>query len=113
MCAARRRATMPASRRAGRGCNRRSSSSSRPITARSATTTPPILFSEGVVKGRITLNEFVAFTATNHARMYGLHPRKGSIAIGSDADIAIWEADRRTKITAQNLHQGADYTPYE
>jgi dihydropyrimidinase len=73
----------------------------------------PILFSEGVVKGRITLNQFVAFTATNHAKMYGLSPRKGTIAIGSDADIAIWDPTRQTKITASALHQGADYTPYE
>src|SRR5262249_12272861 len=73
----------------------------------------PILFSEGVVKSRITLNQFVAFSATNHAKMYGFHPRKGTIAIGSDADIAIWDPKRKTKITAPNLHHGADYTPYE
>jgi dihydropyrimidinase len=73
----------------------------------------PILFSEGVVKRRITLNHFVAVTATNHAKMYGLHPRKGTIAIGSDADIAIWDPKQKSTITAANLHQGADYTPYE
>jgi dihydropyrimidinase len=73
----------------------------------------PILFSEGVVKGRITLNQFVALTATNHARMYGLYPRKGAIAIGADADIAIWDPERKTVIAAADLHQGADYTPYE
>jgi dihydropyrimidinase len=73
----------------------------------------PILFSEGVVKGRITLNQFVAFTATNHAKVYGLHPRKGTIAVGSDADIAIWDPTRSAKITAADLHHGADYTPYE
>jgi dihydropyrimidinase len=73
----------------------------------------PILFSEGVVKGRITLNQFVAFTATNHAKVYGLHPRKGTIAVGSDADVAIWDPNRTTKITAADLHHGADYTPYE
>src|SRR6266404_3431470 len=73
----------------------------------------PILFSEGVVKGRITLNQFVAVSATNHAKMYGLHPRKGTIAIGSDADIAIWDPKRTLKITATDLHHGADYTPYE
>src|SRR5215470_3408470 len=73
----------------------------------------PILFSEGVVKGRMTLNDFVAFTATNHAKMYGLHPRKGAIAIGADADIAIWDPTRTVKIAAANLHHGADYTPYE
>ncbi len=73
----------------------------------------PILFSEGVVKGRITLNQFVALSSTNHARMYGLHPRKGTIAVGSDADIAIWDPDRKVKITAGDLHHGPDYTPYE
>jgi dihydropyrimidinase len=73
----------------------------------------PILFSEGVVKGRITLNQFVAFTSTNHAKVYGLHPRKGTIAVGSDADIAIWDPNRSAKITAADLHHGADYTPYE
>jgi dihydropyrimidinase len=45
--------------------------------------------------------------------MYGLHPRKGSIAIGSDADIAIWDPRRTVKITSAGLHHGADYTPYE
>lgn len=73
----------------------------------------PILFSEGVVKGRISLQQFVALTATNHARTYGLYPRKGSIAIGSDADIAIWDPQRQTTITHDLLHDGADYTPYE
>jgi len=73
----------------------------------------PILFSEGVVKGRITLNQFVAVTSTNHAKMYGLHPRKGTVAIGADADIAIWNPGRKVKISAAGLHDGADYTPYE
>lgn len=73
----------------------------------------PILFSEGVVKGRIDLNRFVALTATNHARTYGLHPRKGTIAIGADADIAIWDPQRRVTITHDQLHDGSDYTPYE
>ena len=73
----------------------------------------PILFSEGVLKGRITLNQFVALTSTNHARMYGLHPRKGTLAVGADADIAIWDPHRRVRIAAKDLHQGADYTPYE
>jgi dihydropyrimidinase len=72
----------------------------------------PILFSEGVTKGRMTINDFVAFTATNHAKMYGLQ-RKGSIAIGADADIAIWDPKRTVTITAGDLHHGADYTPYE
>jgi dihydropyrimidinase len=73
----------------------------------------PILFSEGVIKGRLSINQFVALTATNHAKMYGLNPSKGTIAIGSDADIAIWNPHVTTKIEARNLHGGSDYTPYE
>ncbi|RZI38717.1 dihydropyrimidinase, partial [Herbaspirillum sp. HC18] len=73
----------------------------------------PILFSEGVKKGRITLNQFVALSSTNHAKMYGLHPRKGTIAVGTDADIAIWDPERRVRISQSLLHHGSDYTPYE
>lgn len=73
----------------------------------------PILFSEGVGKGRITLQEFVAMTATNHARLYGLAPRKGSIAVGADADIVIWDPEKKVTITQDIMHHGADYTPYE
>jgi dihydropyrimidinase len=73
----------------------------------------PILFSEGVTKGRISLNEFVALTATNHAKTYGLYPRKGTIAVGSDADIVIWDRAREFTIAQTLLHHGTDYTPYE
>ncbi|KAB0675677.1 dihydropyrimidinase [Aureimonas leprariae] len=72
----------------------------------------PILFSEGVGKGRIDLSRFVALTATNHARLYGLE-RKGSIAVGMDADIAIWDPKARRTIRHADLHDGADYSPYE
>jgi dihydropyrimidinase len=73
----------------------------------------PILFSEGVSKGRITLNEFVALTSTNHARTYGLYPKKGTIAVGSDADIALWDPKRQVTISQTQMHGGTDYTPYE
>jgi dihydropyrimidinase len=73
----------------------------------------PLLFSEGVRKGRVSLTEFVALTSTNHAKMYGLHPRKGTIAIGSDADIAIWDPEREVPISFEMLHDNAGYTPYE
>jgi dihydropyrimidinase len=73
----------------------------------------PILFSEGVSKGRIDLNRFVALSSTNHAKTYGLYPRKGTIAIGSDADLAIWDPDRKLTLTHALLKDGADYTPYE
>lgn len=73
----------------------------------------PILFSEGVGKGRISLNSFVALTSTNHAKTYGLYPRKGTIAVGADADIVLWDPERETTISNENQHHGADYTPYE
>ncbi|MDK8871023.1 dihydropyrimidinase [Paracoccus sp. SSJ] len=73
----------------------------------------PILFSEGVMKGRIDINRFVALTATNHARTYGLYPKKGTIAVGADADIAIWNPGAKNRLTHAMLNDGADYTPYE
>lgn len=72
-----------------------------------------ILFSKGVVEGRITLNEFVALTSTNHAKMYGLYPKKGSIAPGFDADIVLWDPNRKETIRQELMHHGADYTPFE
>jgi len=73
----------------------------------------PLLFSEGVGKGRLSLNEFVALTSTNAARIYGLHPRKGTIAVGSDADLAIWDPAWKRTISQSMLHDNMDYTPYE
>jgi dihydropyrimidinase len=73
----------------------------------------PILFSKGVVEGRISVNQFVALTSTNHAKIYGLYPTKGSIGIGFDADIVLWDPKRRETIRQEILHHGADYTPYE
>ncbi len=73
----------------------------------------PLMFSEGVGKGRIDLQTFVALTSTNAARMYGLYPRKGTIAVGSDADIVIWDDTREVTISNDMLHHNVDYTPYE
>ncbi|UOM35172.1 dihydropyrimidinase [Acuticoccus sp. I52.16.1] len=73
----------------------------------------PILFSEGVSKGRIDINRFVALTSTNHAKTYGLYPKKGTIAVGSDADIVLWDPQAQTTIRHADLHGGSDYTPYE
>ncbi len=73
----------------------------------------PILFSEGVMKGRISLSRFATITATNHARLYGLAPHKGMIAVGSDADIVLWDPRITRRIAQADLHHGADYTPWE
>ena len=58
----------------------------------------PILFSEGVSKKRITIERFVELTSTNPAKMYGLYPQKGSIKIGADADLTIWDPNKIDKI---------------
>ncbi len=73
----------------------------------------PILFSEGVSTGRLTPQQFVALSATNHAKTYGLYPKKGTIAPGADADLALWDPTRKATITQAKLHHGADYTPWE
>ena len=71
-----------------------------------------LLWSEGVLAGRITPQKFVELTATNPAKAYGLHPRKGTIAIGADADLVIWD-EREFVLTNGRLHHAVDYTPYE
>jgi dihydropyrimidinase len=73
----------------------------------------PILFSEGVKTGRLSLKQFVELTSTNHAKTYGLYPKKGTIAVGSDADIVLWDPERCVKISHAMLHDACDYTPYE
>lgn len=73
----------------------------------------PLLFSEGVNKGRIDVCRFVELTSTNMARLYGLHPHKGTIEVGCDADIAIWDPELEKKITNQTTHDTTGYTPFE
>lgn len=73
----------------------------------------PLVFSEGVSKGRIDLNAFVRLTATNPAKLFGLYPRKGTIAPGSDADLVLWDPTKRTTIANTLLQHAIDYTPYE
>jgi dihydropyrimidinase len=72
----------------------------------------PLLFSQGVGKGRIDLERFVALCCTNPARIYGLHPKKGTIAIGSDADLALWDPNKTIEITDTTTHDATGYCPY-
>ena len=72
-----------------------------------------LLFTYGVLKNKISLNKFVELTSTNPAKIYGLYPRKGTIAIGSDADLVIWNTKVKKKIANKDLHHNVDYTPYE
>ena len=73
----------------------------------------PLLFSEGVQKGRISLTKFVEVMATNPSKLVGLYPRKGTLAIGSDADIMILDPEKEVTITRDKLHGNTDYTPFE
>ena len=73
----------------------------------------PMLFSEGVLAGRITLDRFVELTSSNAARRFGLHPRKGAIAVGSDADLALWDTGEQRTIDGARMQSRADYSPYD
>lgn len=73
----------------------------------------PMLYSEGVRKGRISLEGFVRLTATNAARIMGLYPRKGTIQPGSDADLVVWDPERPRVIHAPEMHSAADYDVFE
>src|SRR5690606_28145243 len=73
----------------------------------------PLLFSEGFLKGRMDNHQLVALTAGNHARLYGLAPRKGGLAVGADADLAIWNPDVEWTVRAADLHDRVGYSPYE
>ncbi|WP_054901242.1 dihydropyrimidinase [Pseudomonas sp. NBRC 111131] len=73
----------------------------------------PLLFSEGVLKGRMSIERFIQLSSTNPAKMYGLYPQKGDLVVGADADIVVWNPHRKTTITHAQLHDQAGYTPYE
>jgi dihydropyrimidinase len=73
----------------------------------------PLLFSEGVLKDRFSLNRFVEVVSTAPAKIMGLYPRKGTLAPGSDADVAIFDPLQEKMIAPGNLFQNADYSPYE
>jgi dihydropyrimidinase len=72
-----------------------------------------LLFSEGVVKNRITLNKYVEVASTNAAKIFGMFPKKGTIAIGSDADILIFDPNEKHTLSAKTHHMNVDYSAYE
>jgi dihydropyrimidinase len=73
----------------------------------------PVVFDEMVTNGRFDVNKFVAWTATNPAQIYGLYPKKGTIAIGSDADIAIWDPKKRVTFQDKTVKDRAGFTPWK
>jgi dihydropyrimidinase len=73
----------------------------------------PLLYSRGVHTGRISLERFVEVTATNAAKIFGLYPRKGTIAVGSDADLAIWDPSDHYTFRFDSAQSHADYSLYD
>jgi dihydropyrimidinase len=73
----------------------------------------PLIYNGGVVENRISLNRFVELTSTAAAKMFGLFPKKGTIAVGSDADIVIFDPDKEQTISAKSHHMNVDYSAYE
>lgn len=74
---------------------------------------PALLYTYGVGQGKITLNQMVKILSENASKLFGLFPRKGTLAVGSDADIVIWDTQYSGEIRASVQMQNVDYTPYE
>ena len=73
----------------------------------------PMLWTHGVATGRLTLNEFVAVTSTNAAKILNCYPRKGAVLVGSDADLVVWDPNKEKTITAANQQSAIDYNVFE
>ena len=71
------------------------------------------MYSEGVDKGKITLNKSVEVACTNPAKIFGMFPKKGTIAVGSDADIVIFDPNEKHTLSAKTHHMNVDYSGYE
>jgi dihydropyrimidinase len=73
----------------------------------------PLLYHFGVNEGRFSVHRFVELVATGPARLFGLLPRKGTIIVGADADLVMWDPHKEVQLTKQNLHTNVDHSPYE
>lgn len=76
-------------------------------------TTGPVLYTEGVTEGTVSLQQFVRLMSTNVAKLFGLYPEKGTIAVGSDADVVIFDPDEEWTIEPESLHMASDYSPFQ
>jgi dihydropyrimidinase len=72
-----------------------------------------VLWTHGVNTGRLTMNEFVKVTSTNAAQIFNIYPRKGAIAVGTDADIVVWDPTATRAISAKTHHQKVDFNIFE
>lgn len=76
-------------------------------------TRPELIYTEGVAKGRITLEKMVALLSENIAKQFSMYPQKGVVQEGSDADLVVWDPRTTGVIAAKTQLQNVDYTPYE
>ena len=68
---------------------------------------------EGVTLGKISMNRFVEITSTAPAKIFGMYGKKGTLAIGADADVVVWDPNKPKRLDQANLHMNVDYSPYE
>ena len=73
----------------------------------------PMLWTHGVATGRLTMNEFVAVTSTNIAKVLNCYPRKGAVLVGADADLVVWDPEKSKTITAGAQQSAIDYNVFE
>lgn len=73
----------------------------------------PLMYTEGVGKNRLTVNQLISLTSTNPAKLFGMYPQKGTIAVGSDADLVIFDPEKKVTLKAQNLQTNCDWSPFE
>jgi dihydropyrimidinase len=72
-----------------------------------------LLWDGGVKTGRISMNRFVEITSTAPAKIFGLYPKKGTVAVGADADLIVWDGDKEHTLSQKTLHMRVDYSPFE